>query len=135
MSGKRTRWNSTFPAPDKPIARKKGVRKRRADRAAAKYERNFHSAEYVLFTKAQPCAFCNGGPCFTAHMNARGMGGSGGDWTRTLPVCWDCDSKWDSPGWGPERFLASIGWTWEDVERAIAAHQAEWAKRQQEAEW
>ncbi len=114
------------PAQRKPLPRKN------AKRAAEKFVRNFNSDAYVKWTRSQPCVFCGGGPCVTAHMKARGMGGCNGDWKQTLPVCCYCDAIWTNGG--RETLLALWGWTWDEIKAALAWHQALWSEWQTRGE-
>lgn len=96
-----------------------------AKRKAESFDRNFLSVEYVRFTKASPCLFCNGGPCVTAHLiEGRKMGGRGGDWRATGPVCFECDTAWSG---GRLTFLASKGLTLDDLPAMVARHHERWA--------
>lgn len=83
-----------------PMRRKKGVRRVNTPRRAKARARNFGPPEFIAFTKRQPCAFCHevprqwwmreswGNDC--AHVQARGMGGCGGDWRKVIPCCPGC---------------------------------------------
>jgi hypothetical protein len=83
-----------------PIRRRKGVKRVNRPRKARTFQRNFHSPEFVAFTRRQPCALCHEAPrkwwnreawgndC--AHTKARGMGGAGGDWRYVVPCCPAC---------------------------------------------
>jgi hypothetical protein len=92
------------------------------ERREWKFERNFHSAEYVEWTRRQPCLLCGraGHTVRTAHvLAARGMGGCGGDYRATGPVCFECDQQWAG---GVETFLRRIGVTRDELERRVRAH-------------
>lgn len=137
-------WNSTLPAPSKPLARKTAlrsgshlrrselrretrIRPRNPERAAWKFARNFNSKEYVEFTHTRPCWPCGSHRNIQAShlLEGRKMGGCGGDWTVIAPQCDECHREW---GAGPDRFLRARDLTWADAERAVAEHQAAWAR-------
>ena len=50
------------------------------------FRRVYHSEERVRWTKAQPCAFCGGGPCDNAHITNGGMGRKA-DYDQIIPAC------------------------------------------------
>lgn len=105
--------------------RKKRIRARNPERVAEKFERNFNSKAYVVWTKQQPCLFCGSTPCVTGHvLHARGMGGAHGDWQDTGPVCFECDQLWENKG--REALLEARGMTWRDTEHAVALHHDRW---------
>lgn len=97
--------------------------KRNLQRWKRKFVRNFHSRRRVLWIKGLPCAFCGRNRTRNAHMNARGMGGCGGDYTRILPLCIDCDERFYL---GRTSFLEVLGLTWADVETKLAQVNAAW---------
>lgn len=115
------------PRAVKPMKRTKLNPVNRARKAAA-FVRNFHSDEYVKFTRARPCVFCSGGPCVTAHIKARGMGGCNSDWKQTLPVCCPCDSVWENAG--RATLMALWGRTPDDLQDAMRSHQAAFLEQQ-----
>ncbi len=147
-------WNSTLPAPTKPMKRsasrsgshlsrseirreaelrsRKPIRPRNPKRAAWKFKRNFHSVDFVEFTHTRPCWPCGSRDRIqAAHiLEGRKMGGCGGDWRDVGPQCSDCHDEW---GRGVETFLRARGLTWADAERAVAEHQAAWAEYQEAA--
>lgn len=108
--------------------RKTPIRKVNRARKAAAFVRNFHSDEYVRFTRSRPCVFCGGGPCVTAHIKARGMGGCNSDWTQTLPVCRPCDAVWENAG--RATLMALWGVTADDLKGAMQVHQSAFLQQQ-----
>lgn len=58
------------------------------ERRARRFVRNYHSAAYVAWIRAQPCAVSGqsggaGDPIVAAHVRSRG---AGGDWTSVIPL-------------------------------------------------
>jgi hypothetical protein len=107
----------------RPNERRTRINPRNNARREKQFARNFGSEEFVYFTDVlSACLFCarRDATIRTAHLlQARGMGGCGGDVSDAGPVCHGCDTDWAR---GEESFLASRGLTWEDVERRIRAH-------------
>lgn len=102
-----------------------GIKKRNRERAAWKFERNFHSSEFVDFTRGQVCSCgCGRGPCEAAHGEPRGMEGCGADWTRVFPLFWQCHREFDAHK-RPDIEARK--------EEFIAAHHEKWRRIQGEA--
>lgn len=126
MTERRTQWNSTLPASDKPwrkrrrAKRGKGSRERRAIRAALRFAKHFHSVPYVEFTKAQYCRSC-GRPATEERLNdtSHAEKRQKCDWRRTFPQCRDCHREFEL---NPMRFLARRGYTIAHLEHWIASH-------------
>ena len=98
---------------------KAATRARKRRRKADRFALQFHSIEFVLWTKRQPCVcggkVCDGGPIHTSHDPSRGAGGR---WTDTHPAssfCHDLIERND--------FWHRIGKTREE---ANAAHHRAW---------
>lgn len=101
MTEKRTRWNSSLPAPTKPMKpgpgpkRRTPMRTRNPERWAQQRERNF--GDWADVVRRMDCYFCGRAPgtCGNdpAHMDPRGMGGYGGDLRVILPAC-RADHRW-----------------------------------------
>jgi hypothetical protein len=85
---------------EKAAARKqprKPIRKRRPDRKAKLFARNFLCLEFVHFSKRQPCAILGEAPRQwperekwgndTAHVKDRGMGGCNSSYKLTIGAC------------------------------------------------
>lgn len=97
---------------------------RNAKRQDESFVRNFHSSEYVDFTRWRPCIFCDRwgvrAGVRTAHvLEGRKMGGRGGDWTDTAPVCFTCDTEWAT---GHLTFMEKRGITRLELEHRVALH-------------
>lgn len=97
------------------------IRKRNSARAKLAFLRNFHSVRRVNWIRSLACAFCGSRYLVrNAHMTSRG---AGGDYTRILPLCQNCDERWTL---GRKTFLAVLGLSWEDVEAKLAAVNQAW---------
>lgn len=101
--------------------RKSRIRRRNEKRRKESFQRNFLTGEYVDFTRREPCLFCGGQDRVrTAHvLEGRKMGGRGGDWKATGPVCFGCDEAWAR---GRQTFLRERGLTMEVVAERVALH-------------
>ena len=126
---------------DKPLARRtelaRGpgperrteIRKRNVERHEKEWAKQFHSPEFVEFTRDEPCVCrgkgaawgCKGGPCQTSHDPSRGAGGT---WKNTHPASAECHAK---IGQGAETFWRLIERTREEANRA---HHMAWLERQ-----
>jgi hypothetical protein len=60
---------------------------RREARKRRRWERQFHSEEFVLFVKWLECVYCGRTPCEVHHEPTRSAGGT---WKDTSPLCWEC---------------------------------------------
>ncbi len=56
----------------------------KAQRKREKFKRQFHSDEFLAFTRMQPCAVCFRYPCQAAHNPSRAAGGT---WRDVSPMC------------------------------------------------
>lgn len=64
------------------------------ERQAWKYERNF--GVYSEWIRRQDCATCGKrAPSEASHVDARGMGGCGGDKWSLIPQCMDCHKEYE----------------------------------------
>ena len=106
--------------------RKTRLPRRNEKRRAESFERNFLSGDYVDYTRHQPCLFCGSiDRVRTAHvLEGRKMGGRGGDWKATGPVCFGCDKEWAA---GVKTFLRERGLTMEDLAERVALHHTRYA--------
>ena len=116
-----------------PVKRRRGLvsraplRARNDERADSKFARNFHSPEFVEFTRSRPCACgCGYRPSEAAHAEPRGMGGCGADWTRIIPLYWKCHRAYD------RHDRPDIE---ERKEQLIAEHQEAWRKHKENDPW
>ncbi len=55
-----------------------------AQKKREKFARQFHSPEFVEFTKRSACTVCFRSPCEAAHNPSRGAGGT---WRDVSPLC------------------------------------------------
>lgn len=91
-------WNSTLPAPTKPLTRRASLSpgktperrtrmpKRNAKRAAKRYARDFGAHAETI--RALPCCACGApGPSDPHHVVSRGAGGTA---QHQVPLCRNC---------------------------------------------
>lgn len=76
---------SSLHRGSKPLKRRTPLRKVNPERAAKKWERNF--GPHRAFIAALACLVCGRRPVHAAHLDARGMGGCGGDASVLVPLC------------------------------------------------
>lgn len=89
--------------------------------------RIYGDAERRAWMTRQPCAFCGGHPCMSAHIRGGGTSRKA-DATETLPMCRTCHDEYDgrSKPWGRVTFLANRGLTFDDVLRMAAEAEDRW---------
>lgn len=96
-------------------------------RPAAETDRIYGDEERRAWMTRQPCAFCERGPCVSAHIKGGGTGRKA-DAFLTLPMCTPCHDEYDgrSKPWGRVTFLANRGLTFDDVLVMAAEHERRW---------
>jgi len=123
---KRLQSRSRLQAPSgTSLKREKRLRVRNEARRRKLWALQFHSDEFVMFTRDQPCVCggvgrawdCTGGPCEVSHDPSRGAGGV---WVDTHPATRACHTK---IGQGAVTFWRLIGMT---REQANKAHHQAW---------
>lgn len=137
---KRRSWNSTLPAPSKPMKRsamperKKRILPVSKANVARLFRRNFRSIERVRFAKAHDCQVCHRTaserwPGVNSHaVHSRG---AGGDYRCVVALCVECDANaaarprtfWMLMGMDPHELADELEADWQAyaLEKGLAA--------------
>lgn len=112
-----------------PPRRKKRINGRNRRRAKWKFRRNFHSKEFVKWTKRHPCMTCGARTSIqVSHVKPRGIGGCGGSWKDTIPQCRTCHRAFEA---APKTWPAHHG---HDMPALARLHHARWIEHTQSRE-
>lgn len=93
------------------------------ERAAARFARQFHSAEFVEWMRSRACDCCyKHTPCMEVHhVKTRGAGGT---WRDTVTLCLWCHNAIHREG--VATFCRARGWPLERLSELAAVYAEEW---------